>query len=384
MASLARPRVRQLDIVEWCTVNRPAIKALTAERWKMEKGVLDYLKDAASFIKEMRSAKKENAAEAKKAADAVVAAAAEAKDGVVASDKKPADVSSIDQYYMSQDLLKRMKWKRVTWDGDSDYETFSRRIMDSDTLFSKVPAFSHMSIHVVRDKAAREKRVASSGDRQVNAIKPSTLTKWFLEERRYTDESPRPTWTPPPAARQAPFTVDWEAGTVRVLDTASVQEMLVYLTEAAPRVQALQVRMEEEQTKITEDIDNVRFRIGATAIKFNKYEKTFWDDPERLKDPANYVSPADVRLFINSVFKRSFLVRRLLKNNQVRIVPSGQPYAIDFAEKEIRVPANFADYNWLSIHARYESFESFCNFFRSTALAWFFVAMMLVGDFELL
>jgi hypothetical protein len=375
MASLARPRVRQADIIEWATTNRPAVRTLTAERWKIEKGVLDYLRDAAGFIRELRS-NKEASKDKKDSADATAVEP-------TSKDKKP-DLSTVDQYYASQDLLKKMKWKRVTWDADSDYDSFAKRLTDSD-VFSKIPAFSHMSIHLVHDKAARSAAHTSYEARQVTSIKPGSLTKWFLEERKYGDASmPMPVYTPPPKARQAPFTVDWEAGTVRVLDTASVQEMLVYLTAAAPRVQALQQRMEEEQGKLTEDLDSCRVRLGVTAIKFNKYEKSFWDDPERLKDPANYVSPAEVRQFIDSVFKRAFLLRKYIKNNQIRIVPSGQPYAIDWVEKEIRIPANFAEYNWLSVHGRYESLESFFNFLRRTALAWFFVGMMLVGDFELL
>ena len=365
-SSRVRPRVRQVDIVEFFKANRQPLALVSAERWKLEKGVFGYLRDAAEFIRDMRSEKKEDAKEDDKS-DAV----------------KKSTRTSIDQYYASQDLLKRMKWKRATWDEDADFDAFSRRVMDNDGVFSKVPPFSHMSLHIVRDKAARAAPPASPEDRQVNSIKPGTLTKWFLEERPYSATAPKPVYTPPPKVRQAPYSIDWEAGTVRVLDSASLQEMLVYLTTAAPRVQAVQERMEEEQTKIAEDIDSVRVRLGATAIKFNKYEKAFWDDPERVKDPANYVTPADVRLFIDNVNKSTYTLRKFVRNNQVRIVPAGHPYAIDAKELEIRVPANFTEYNFLPVHGRYAIVESFINAFRKYLMVWFFVGMVFVGDFEL-
>src|SRR3990167_2797702 len=100
MASLARPRIRQMDVVEWFRSNSNGIKTLRAERWKLEKGVLCYLKDAAEFIKDMRSKKDKD----KKDLD-------KPKDG---SAPVKTDMSAFDQYYISQDLLKRMKWKRVT------------------------------------------------------------------------------------------------------------------------------------------------------------------------------------------------------------------------------------------------------------------------------
>lgn len=357
-----RPRVRQVDIVEFFSANRPALKEVTTERRKMEKGVLCYLRDGAEFIRDMRAEKKKEP-----------------------ETDKPAEKkgqSTVDQYYASQDLLKRMKWKRVTWDDDADFDNLSRRILDNDSVFNKVPAFSHMSLHIVRDKAARATPVLDSSDRQVTSIKAGSLTKWFLEER--APEAAPAAFAPPPKVRQAPFTIDWEAGTVRVLDSASLQELLVYLATAAPRVQALQQRMEEEQTKIAEEMDGMRVRLGATVIKFNKYDKAFWDDPERLKDPENYVTPAEVRQFLDAADKRSTLLRKYVRDNQVRIVRAGMPYVIDPVEKEIRIPANFAEYNFLPIHGRYESWERMANMFRKTALVWFFVGMMLVGDLEVL
>lgn len=357
---------RQSDFVEWFSANSAPLRAVTAERWRLEKGVLDYLRDGAAFIRDMRSAKKEDPKES------------------VTDEKVKKEPSAVDQYYASQDLLKRMKWKRVTWDADADFEGFSRRVMDNDTVFSKVPAFSHMSIHLVRDLAARDTSGLKMDDRRVTAIKPGSLTKWFLEERVPGSPDARPSFVAPPKTRQAPFTVDWEAGTVRMLDSASLQELLVYLSTVAPRVQAVQQRMEEEQTKISEDIDNVRVRLGATAIKFNHHDRAFWDDPERAKNVDEYVTPADVRQFIDSVNLRSLHLRKYVKNNQVRIVSPGRPYAIDMEAKEIRIPANFAEYNYLPVHGRYESMEAVCNFFRKSALAWFFVGMMVVGDFELL
>lgn len=377
MATLARSRVRQMDFVEWFTANRATVKALTAERWAMEKGVVDYLRDGVGFVQEMRTAKKER----NEKKEAAAKAPKEAKPETVV-------LSALDQYYVSQELLKRMKWKRITWDNDADYDSFNRRILDNDSLFTKVPAMSFMTLHLVRDPAAPALPPPTPDARQITSIKEGVLTNWFLQAQRPPMDSPlrQPLVSkakePLPASR-APVAVDWESGTVRVLDSITAQEMLNYLETTAGRVQALQQRMEDEQTKLTEDIDSVRIRLGVTAVKFNQHDKSFWDDTARKQDADNYVTPAELRQFIDAVFKRGFLLRRYVKGNQIRVVPAGKPYAIDKDAKEIRIPANFAEFNFLAMHRRWESIERIANACRATYMLWFFIGMMIVGDFEL-
>lgn len=367
MASLVRPRIRQTDIVDWFSANRDIIRVMAAARWKTEKGVLEYLVDAKDFIADMRQARQER------------------KEKETAPEEgKKKESSTMAQYYESQELLKKMKWKRVSWDEDATYDSFARRIMDNDTLFSHVKPMSHLSIHLVHDKTAAPATGSRLEARSITSIKPGTLTSWYMECKAEEIE-PMEDDDAPPLERQPPFTVDWESGLAKILDSASAQEILTFIETTAPRVQALQKRMDDEQTKLQEDIDNARVRLGVTAIKYNKHDRSFWDDPVRRESPDDYVTPQEMRQFLDAVNRRGFLLRKYVKGNQLRVLRAGKPYELARGDdNELRIPANFEDYNFLGIHARYEALERIANFFRASAVLWFFVVTMFVGDFEIL
>ena len=384
--SINRTITRQMDVVEWSRLNKQALKTMAAVRYAESKGVLDYLKDAGSFVVEWRSNSKKAKAEkeAKAKADALAKTEGktdEAGAATPAVEEKKAD--PVQQYYYSQDLLKRVKWKRVTWDAEADYEAFSRRVFDNfDSMFNKVPAFSFMSLHVIHDP--RNPSLPMPPPATMD-FKQGAITSWLLEER--TPNPPKPyilEYNPANAKKEsrAAHTVDWVAGEARISDTISANELLAFLHNVAPRLQAVQQRMEEEQAKITEDIDYARIRLGVSAIKYNKYDRSLWDDPARRENPDEYVTPAEVRQFIDSVFKRAFLLRLHLKGQQIRLVRPGQPFKIDQVEKEVHVPTNFADYNFLTLHSKFESMERVFNFCRSLWWFWFSLGVLIVGDFE--
>lgn len=284
---------------------------------------------------------------------------------------------SMDQYYESQELIKRMKWKRVTWDDDADYAGFSRRVLDNDTMFKRIPAFSFMSVRLVKDPSSNELAALPAPEK---TVEEGSLTNWVLRER-----DPKPVGVYPlrtvGRARGA-FTVDWTAGEVKVLDTASAQEILTFLLTVAPRLQALQLKMGDQQTEITENVELVRVRVGA-VVKFNELDTSFWDDPKRRTD-TNYVNPSDMESFLRGMLKSAFLYRWFLKGQQIRVMPPGHPYNADLENKELQIPSNFADYNWLKAHDRFEGIEKTFNSFRRVWWFWFALSMLLIGDVEVL
>ncbi|ORC92072.1 uncharacterized protein TM35_000042860 [Trypanosoma theileri] len=355
----ARSVAFQADILEWLVGNKKPLRVLRKERYALEKGFIAYFNDFRDMMREIRGK--------------------ESKETQVVKEKKDdsAGSQSLSQFYESEELAKRMKWKRVTWDDDADYTSFSRRILDNDNLLKNVSAFSFLSIHVTKDPSSTE--VMNFPSREKN-VELGTLTNWVLQERdpiiveKYKSSRTK--------AVGGAFTVDWTAGVVKIMDSASIQEILTFLHTVAPRLQALQVRMEEQQTKLVEDVQNVKIRVGA-EVKFNDHDTTFWDDPKRKSTP-DYVSPDDVQQFLQSMLKSAFLYRWFLKGHGLRILPPGRPYFVDMEKKEVQIPANFADYNWFGAHQRFESIERFFSTMRSLWWMWFSLAMIIVGDVELL
>ena len=356
-------------------------------------GVLDYLKDAASWIAEMRGNR----------------SSSNEKETNAAPEPTGAPLS-VRQYYQSQDLLRKMKWKRVTWDQDADFEAFSRRLMENDAIFKSVPAFSHMNLHLTRDMNAVKGNAGGdsiNSSRSLIDMKAGCLSDWYLAERQSIiapfrcDSSnslqaerlvQQDTFTKTINRRQPPFTVDWEVGEARLLDTASPREILTFLETCAPRVQALQVRMEAEQTKITEELDKLKNRLGVLDVHINSHDKTFWDDKARLNSSGGnrrfnpeYVTPAHVLQFVEAANKRAvFLRRNGFRWNAVRILSPNSPHNIDYTKREIQIPCNFEEFLYLPIHRRYRLVEALARFWRKYVMLWFFFVMIIIGDFELL
>ncbi|KEG13369.1 hypothetical protein DQ04_01051220 [Trypanosoma grayi] len=355
----SRTAAFQADILEWLLANKAPLRILRRERYKMEKGFIGYFKDFKDTIREIRGGSN--------------------KETQVAVDQKQesSGARSMSQFYESEELTKRMKWKRVTWDDDANYSAFSRRVLDNDALLKNVSAFSFLSIHVVKDPASTDCVNFPPSEKNIEL---GTLTNWVLQERdpvaveKYSSKGTK--------GSRGAFTVDWTAGEVKVADTASVQEVMTFLLTVAPRLQALQMRMEEQQTTITDDVQNVKIRVGVD-IKFNEHDTSFWDDPKRVTYPE-YVNPDDVQRFLQGMLKSPFLYRWFLKGQGLRILPPGMPYFIDMEKKEVHLPANFTDYSWRAAHRRFEKIEYFCAIMRSLWWLWFSLAIVIVGDVELL
>lgn len=355
--SATRKLVFQPDVLEWLGLQKAPVKMLRRERYKMEKGFVAYAKDAAEFF-----SRKEKTEETKDV------------------ETKVAETNSaraMEQFYESEDLTKQMKWKRVTWDEDADYTTFSKRVLESDTMFKRMPAFSFLSIHIIKDLSVTELVNIPKAQKIIEA---GTLTNWLLQERepKVVDLYP----IREASERRSPFHVDWTSGSVKILDTASAQEILTFFSTVAPRLQAVQLQMEAQQTKQVADIENVRVRVGTT-LKFNAYNTSFWDDPKRTTDP-DFVNPDELDQFLKGMLKSAFLYRWFLKGQEIRVMPPGRPYYVDVEKKEIHMPANFAEYNWLRAHPRFEAVERFFDTFRRFWWFWFSLGMILVGDVELL
>lgn len=359
---------RQPDILEWANAQKAALTAVRNLRRSEQDGFVSYGKKAVAFFVDMRAnrekRKKEKLEEEKKNAAKPV----------------PRD-DAVMQYYQSQDLLKRMKWKRVQWEADADYESFARRVTDNDALFAKCPAFSFMSLTVVADTASPANAGAAAAAEKARLEDPTApvaITDWFCHERDPVELAP---FYAPSKGRQAPYTIDWAAGEARILDSASPQEILTFLQTLAPRLQAVQVRMEEDQTKLTEDVEKARIRLGLTAIKYNQYDRSYWDDAARKKD-ANYVNPDHLRMFLDGSLQRATLLWLVLGGHQVRVVAPSAPYAIDTAKRELHIPANFSEFCYLRRHARYIMLERVINFQRRLWWVWFCLGMLIVGDLE--
>jgi hypothetical protein len=359
---MLRSKLRQVDLLEFVEKNSTLLASVRKERYRLEKGFVAYAKDASAFIRDMR--RKDEKKDEK-------------KDDVDIALKKRSEMN-LAQYYQSQDLLKRMKWKRVTWDETADYEGFYQRIMENDTMFSKCSAFSFMSLHVTKDPST-----TSIGSPLVHKSKIDVgdLTNWLVHER--VPQNVAPFSKPKSGGKRSAFVVDWTAGEARILDTASAQEILTFLTTMAPRLQSLQVKMEEQQTKLVADVENVRVRLGVSKLKFNEHDTTFWDDPKRLSSPE-YVNPDEVRQCVDSLLASAILYRWYFKGHQLRIVKPGKAYFINATTNEVEIPANFGEFSWMTRHLRAASLERVFNVCRTFWWVWFSLVLVVVGDVELL
>lgn len=353
--ALRRKLIFQPDICEWLQSNRNQVAVIRKQRYALDKGLLGAMRD---FFPSKPSEKETES---------------------TSSEEKnaPRTNTGLDQYYESEELIKRMKWKRVTWDEDADYTSFSRRVLNNDSMFKNVSAFSFMSIHVVKDPLTSNLVNIQRGEK---VVKPGDITSLFLKEREAVKiERYLPSVN---SVKLSPFSVDWISGSVHILDTASPQEVLTFLTTVAPRLQALQVKMEEQQERINQDIKRVNVRVGA-SLKFNEFNTTFWDDARRKTDPG-YINPDDLEQFLSGMLKSAFLFRWFLRGTEIKVLPAGNYYHCDTQKNEIHIPVNFSDFNWLSIHSRFQAMERVANRFRKFWWFWFAAGLVVVGDVDFL
>jgi ribosomal protein S18 len=335
--------------------------------------VWDYTKSIASFFTEMR----QSSAERKK----------QTPEQKAEMQRKAAD-SPLAQHERSVELLKRMKWRSVTWTAGADYDGFSNRVMNSPVL-ERMPPFSYLSLHLLPDATAAPMSAAAEQHAKRTtstiALKQGDLSSWLVKELDTSPKSdaPVPAFKPQRELRP-PYEIDWETGEVFMLDSASATEVLSFLQTAAPALQALQSRDANNDTKLIADVDKTRLRLGVVAIKFNDFDRAFWSDPARKAKPADYVDPAALRAFITSAQRHRVLLRRNLKDHQLRLLPPGEPYRIDREKREVCIPCNFEDYNRLAIHDFMTPLNAVRNFFTRTVYIWFLLGMMVVGDLEII
>lgn len=180
---------------------------------------------------------------------------------------------------------------------------------------------------------------------------------------------------------RAPFRVDWDAGEVFILDTASPSEVHSFLRGPATSLQSLQSRRADEETQLTTDLENARLMMGSFKILVNEFDRASYSDPERRANPR-YVDPADVKRFCASVARNSIVMRHYLKDQHVRILARGSAYRIDPQTREVCVPADFEEYHTASIHGLARPLQAIVVFYRRTCYLWLLALLLLFGDTE--
>ena len=366
----------QPDVLEWVEANKPALAAMRKDK--------EAAKESLFSLKKYLSPKKEIPAEATETP------AETAKEEAV----KIGD-TLMQQYYQSQELRNILKWKRITWDKGADYDGLAARLTDCADILRKQKAFSFLGVHFVRDAATvRLQKACGLPDEAfvplpMHEISTGSLTSWYT-----TENEPKAAAAVDPEAapytRAEPFTVCWETGKVHMLDSISPGEVLYFIKNFAHRAQQTQLRIEEEQTKLNEAVENVRFRCTLDGLKFNAEDQAFrhgvltdsFTDKTAVK--ANTLSPTEVLRFCDGMLKTAWLYRSVLRGQQVRIGGPGTSYAIDEAKGEVRIPCDFDEYSWKPEHEKYMRHEAIANSYRNHWYVWLLFATFLIGDFDVL
>lgn len=353
-------RARHPDLIDWCRVNAPALKVVRKQRYAAEKGFVEYSRDISKFFAEYREGKKKRKEAAK--ADAPVVPLTPAEEELN---------RNVYQQAASLDLLRQMKWERVKWAPDADYESFARRITDNSSLFRKIPAFSFLKLDLVKDESS----FAVSKPHDFGTISSGDISSWACGERIPSSMD----LFRSPAVAKPPCAVDWVTGQVTFLDSISANEIQTFMTTLAPQAMALQVRLDDEQKKIAADLEALRLRTGIIRFQYNNGDNiSFWQDPRRVTDPL-YVNPAHMRMFLDGLLRGASFYRYYLSGHEVRIVHPNSSFSIDSENKVISIPANFSDSNWVTLHSKAASFEKVANACRRVWYIWFCLAVMLVG-----
>ena len=369
----------QPDILEWAETNKSTLQSIVREKQAAKAPLFSIRK---YFGSEDESAKK--------SIESVQSTEPETVPEPAQPEPKLGE-SLMQQYYQSQELRNLLKWKRVTWEKGVDYDNFSSRLIEVGKAFSKRRAFSFLSVHITRDEAARQvsERFGQPDEPFVppplHDIAKGTLSAWYVADvaakapTAANQESQKKTQY----ARPAPFSLCWETGNVKMLESISAQEVTYFLDHFAPRAQQTQMRIENEQTNMHEALENVRFRCTLDAVKFNEEDQAIRAESAAPPTTASPLSPEHVLQFCQSMLKTAWLYRKFFRGHQVRIGAPGSAYAIDRKAGVLHIPCDFDRYTWMAAHQKYLRHEAIANSYRNHWYVWLFVATFLVGDLDI-
>ena len=150
---------RPTDFVVWANENKKELKRIKALRYSESKGILDYMQDIKSIFSSTEDKNADN-----KPSENNTLIVSNKKSNETDKEKMTLSDTALSNYFLALPLLKKMKWKRLTWDDDADFHSFYRNINACDELFNKIPSFSFLSLHLVKDKQLQFKNAPNSDE----------------------------------------------------------------------------------------------------------------------------------------------------------------------------------------------------------------------------
>eukprot|EP00754_Rhynchopus_humris_P019229 Rhum_TRINITY_DN14637_c15_g1::Rhum_TRINITY_DN14637_c15_g1_i1::g.102695::m.102695 len=332
-----------------------------------------------------------------------------------ASNRASSD-EAMQQFYQSQELVNLMKFREVTFDNGvrdpdaplADFEAFSRRICDNYDLFKRTEAYSNLAFHVVRDPSKSEKRFETDLYSNYKQIDEGGLTSWLTEEgsadaapaaaaaaddAEAAEETAKKAEAAAAAEQQQqqrppPFSVNYETGEVTVLDTCSQEEFLDFLLREAPRAEIKQMKINEEQSKLYEELATMVERVGIKGVVFNTGQTIITDrEYKELKADGRekeYVMPADVMAAIKEINAKQWLYKKYLKGHTVRLLPREpkRAYFLDDTTNEVCLPCDFYKDTFLPIHKSYIRRQKVTNFLFRLRYIGCVIVITILGDVE--
>ena len=310
---------------------------------------------------------------------------------------------AMQQFYQSQELVNLMKFREVTFDNGvrdpdaplADFEAFSRRICDNYDLFKRTEAYSNLAFHVVRDPSKSEKRFEADLYSNYKQIDEGGLTSWLTEEGS-ADASPADAAATEAKAeetakneaaaaaaeqqqqqRPPPFSVNYETGEVTVLDTCSQEEFLDFLLREAPRAEIKQMKINDEQSKLYEELATMVERVGIKGVVFNTGQTIITDrEFKELKADGRekeYVMPADVMAAIKEINAKQWLYKKYLKGHTVRLLPREptRAYFLDGMRDNTHTHTHTHTHTPVPLHPRTDTTNEVClpcDFYKDTFL----------------
>ena len=365
----------QPDVLEWAASNQQTLADMRKAK--------ESAKESLFSIKKYFSSEKSPKSETPEPASENNAAAEPPKE------EPKLGESLMQQYYQSQELRNVLKWKRITWDANVDYDGLSNRLIESVNLLRKQQAFSFLGVHFIRDKATQRVNEAcgladeSTAPLPMHEITHGTISSWYTRESEPKSAPQKPAQKPE-YARPAPFRVCWETGKVHMLDSVAPEEILYFLKNFAHRAQQTQLRIEDEQTRLNEAVENVRFRCTLDSLKFNEEDQAFREATSADREKRTVLSPQEVLQFCDSMLKTAWLYRSVLRGQQVRVGLSGSSYSVDASKGEVRIPCDFDRHSWMPKHDTYLRHEAIANSYRNHWYVWLFAATFLIGDLDVI
>eukprot|EP00756_Hemistasia_phaeocysticola_P058521 Hpha_TRINITY_DN35159_c0_g1::TRINITY_DN35159_c0_g1_i1::g.168386::m.168386 len=317
-----------------------------------------------------------------------------------AANRSRAD-ASMQHFYQAQELCNLMKFKAATFDDGrdpakpaADFAGWSRTIVNNYNTLKRTTAFSNMAFHVVRDPSKLDGSVDASRTTNYREIDEGSLSGWMDEEGGESSE-PKPQ-TPAPSqadqgekkVRPPPFTVDYATGEVTILDTCSTEEFLDFLEREAPRAEARQLQIVEEQTKMFEDLGKALEKSGLKRVVFNSGSASVTDreykDLQKEGREGEYILPVDIFRAIDALNGAPLLYRKFLKGQTLRLLPTKpcRSYFVDAEKGEVCMPKDFYRDSFLPIHRRYRIINSVTKFIWSLRYIATLIIVTLVGDVD--